>query len=78
MVPWFSASAPDGGLLDAAGDAVAVQRAHRGQGLEHHQVERAVGDFRVGQGTASSSCRQVNRDREDATGHVERQQGESR
>jgi hypothetical protein len=29
-------------LLDAAGDAVAVQRPHRHQRLQHHQIERAL------------------------------------
>ena len=35
-------------LLDPTRDAVAVQRPHRVERLEHHQVERAVRNFRVG------------------------------
>ena len=31
-----------GGLLDAAGDAVAVHFAHGGEGLEHHEVEGSL------------------------------------
>src|SRR6266853_2852744 len=34
-------------LFDAARDAVAVERAHHVEGLEHHQVERAVGNVGV-------------------------------
>ena len=45
MVPWFSARAPAADLLDAPGDAVTVQRPHRRERLQYHQVERAVGDF---------------------------------
>src|SRR5262249_43646786 len=33
-------------LLDTPGDAVSVQRSHGGQGLQHHQVERALEDLR--------------------------------
>jgi hypothetical protein len=44
-------------LLDAPGDAIAVQRAHRREGLEDHQVQGAVGNFSVGHGAFSSlSC----------------------
>ena len=35
-------------LLDAAGDAVAVQRAHLLQRLEDHEIERALEDGRPG------------------------------
>ena len=44
-MPWLRASDPSRDLLDAPRDAVAVQRAHRVQRLEHHQVERAVRNF---------------------------------
>ena len=37
-------------LLDAPGDAVAVQRPHRVERLQHHQIERALQD--VGPGLA--------------------------
>ena len=30
------------GLLNAPGNAVAVLRAHGGEGLQHHQVQRAL------------------------------------
>src|SRR5437870_11838133 len=33
------------GLLDAARDAIAVERPHRLQGLEHHQGQRALPDL---------------------------------
>ena len=39
-----------GDLLNPPGDAVAVERAHRRECLEHHQVERAVRHLGVGRG----------------------------
>ena len=37
-------------LLDAAGDAVAVERAHGGESFEDHEVERALENFGFGIG----------------------------
>ena len=43
------------GLLDAAGDAVAVERSHGFEGLQHHHVEGALKEIKFF-GRQGDSC----------------------